>query len=84
MSVWRKRFGNFDAAEKKKDLVEEDPPQPPSRYLYLLFLMSGSKEREAVIGDVIDRYPNHVKAYGRGNADRIILWDIGVSIWPFL
>jgi len=56
--------------------------QPPIRAEFALYLLLNGTERDAAIGDLIERYPKVVKRYGKRKADLWVWSQVIRSIGP--
>jgi hypothetical protein len=58
--------------------------RPPINAEYVLHLVLGKEEREAVIGDLVQEYGRIRQRFGRRNADIWFYKQVIWSLWPFL
>ena len=79
----------IDLLRRTEKLVEDVTklvanPRPPALAEYVLHLVLGKEEREAVIGDLVQDYRHIRRRFGKRKADfwfhKQVIW----SLWPFL
>lgn len=56
----------------------------PKVLLFLILLASRHEDREAILGDLLERYWKDVERFGRAKAKRLLTFDIAVSFLPLI
>lgn len=80
----RARIQSLQEVVSDLEIVLANHFRPPINAEYLLHLVLGKKEREAVIGDLIQEYRRIMQRFGRRNADIWFCKQVISSLWPFL
>lgn len=66
------------------DSRKEVRSMPPINAEYVLHLFLRRDEREALIGDLIERYVEKCDRFGKRRADFWFYMEVGRSLWPLL
>lgn len=59
-------------------------PQPPMNAEFILHLLLRKDEREAVIGDLVERYVQKLERFGERRARLWFYCEVLRSVWPLL
>lgn len=74
--------GTQNVVEQVRTSVADS--RPPTRAEYVLYLVLGKQEREAVIGDLVEEYGCILQRFGKTKADICFCKQVIWSLWPFL
>lgn len=72
------------ASEIAAQLTTESKPQPPVNAEFILHLLLRRDEQDAVIGDLLERYPKKCERLGERRAQFWFYGEIVRSIWPLI
>jgi hypothetical protein len=77
---------SMDKTPELKTAGEESPasPQPPTNAEFILHLLLKKDERDAVIGDLLERYPKKVERFGERRAKLWFWGEVIRSLWPLI